>query len=143
MNFAWKPNHEIWNTGLVEMLNSSLEFINSEVILILPVARGKGEPVRKPPAPSHGPDTPEPEPESQFRGVLGTKHTQTSGHRSYQIFRIFRLQKHKGLGERKEKRILSTVKWRLQHENYQKSSIGLWVFKRYFYMFNIWIKSLV
>ena len=61
--------------GLVEMLNSSLEFINSEVILILPVARRQGEPVRKPPAPSHGPDTPEPEPESQFRGVLGTKHT--------------------------------------------------------------------
>lgn len=95
--------------GLVEMLNSSLEFINSEVISILPVARGQGEPVRKPPAPSHGPDTPEPEPESQFRGVLGTKHTQTSGHRSYQIFRIFMLQKHKGLGERREKRLLSKV----------------------------------
>ena len=92
--------------GLVEMLNSSLGFINSEVILISPRPRGKGEPVRKPPAPSHGPDTTEPEPESQFRGVLGTKHTTTSGRQSYQnqSYRTFRFQKHKGWGGQKEEK---------------------------------------
>ena len=89
------------------MLNSSLDFINSEVILILPVARGKGEPVRKPPAPSHGPDTPVPEPESQFRGVLGTKHTKpTSGRRGQtRVTGYLGFRNRQSLGPR-EKRII-------------------------------------